>query len=418
MSSDTGFDTSLWRNHDYMRWWTGSLFSTVGSSISVVALPLLIIFGDGSVLDAAFVGAAERLGSLTTQLLGGALADRCSRKVILVIGALIQCGLMSGITWSALTQGVNLPLLVVLSAGLGMASGIVSAAVMPSLRRIVPRSQLAARAVQEQGLNQVAQLVGGPVAGILFGLSRWVPFVADAVSFLLAAIANLGIKADLGPDRGDRSTRRPSMVADIRAGARIVVRDPFLRYTTGWVAVTNLVGSSVILLAIVLLKEHGATPHVIGLTNAAILSGGVIASLVTGRLIRAVSARRIFVVGNWAYVVTLAAVALTRAPWQLAIAAGLFVFASVPTASVWEAYTATLVPDHLFGRVGATTMFAAQSLTWLGTLLAGGLAEAFGTPVAIGCFAALLVPYAVANHRTRVLDVLREPIDRVPELTA
>ncbi|SDS07377.1 MFS transporter [Actinopolymorpha singaporensis] len=410
-------EVSLWRNRDYMYWWSGTLASTLGSSVSAVALPLLIMFDTGSVFAAAVVGTAERLGALLTQLAGGALADRCSRKAILVVGAILQAGLMAGIVWLITRSSVNVPGLVALAGALGMVGGVVTGAVMPVLRRLVPRSQLAARAAQEQGLNQVAQLAGGPLAGILFGLARWLPFVADVASYLVAAIANMLIRTPLGPDRSHvTAEKKPGIVSDIREGARIVARHPFLRYTTGWVAVTNLVGNSVMLLAIALLKEQHAGPQVIGLTNAAILSGGVSASLIASQLIRALSARRTFLLGNWTYVMALGCVALTEKPWQLAIAAGLFVFAAVPTASVWEAYTASLVPDALFGRVGATTMFAAQSLTWAGTLLAGALAESLGASVAVACFALFLLPYTLANHVTNNLDVLRTPIDQVPEI--
>ncbi len=407
----------LWRNRDYMSWWTGTACSLLGSNITVIAMPLLVLFDHGSVLDAGLIAAAGRIGALLTRLWGGALADRYSRRAILIAGPLAQAVLMAVVTWLVFTGHVVIPALAGIALVAGLLTGIESSATLPAMRRLVPREQLAARAAQEQGLQQATQLAGSPLAGLLFGITRWLPFGLDTLSFVAASIGTALIRTPLGPDRATGPARRGGLVADITDGLRIVARHPFLRYTTGWVAVTNLVGSSVILLGMALLAQQGHGPTAISVTNAVILAGGVAGAVVAGRIVAAVGARRVFLLGNWVYVASLGLVALTRAPWQLAVAAAVFVFASVPTASVWEAYIATLVPDALFGRVGATTSFAAQSLTWLGAILAGVLADQFGARVALACFAALLVPFAVANHATKALQLMRTPLEKVTELS-
>ncbi|MGH3505049.1 MAG: MFS transporter [Nocardioidaceae bacterium] len=410
---------SLWRNRDYMCWWTGTALSMLGSNMAVIALPLLVLFGGGSVLEAGLLAAAERFGALLTRLLGGALADRYSRRVILVASPLVQAALMGTVATLVYAGHVLIPVLIGLALVAGMVTGFESSATLPAMRRLVPREQLAARAAQEQGLHQATQLAGSPLAGLLFGVARWLPFGLNAVSFVAASVGTLLIRKPLGPDPdavGDQRQQQ-GLLADIRDGVRVVLQHPFLRYTTGWVAVTNLVGSSVILLGMVLLKQQGYSPQTISVTNAFILAGGILGALLAGLVIAAVGSRRVFLLGNWAYVVCLGLVALTHAPWQLAITAGVFVFVSVPTASVWEAYTATLVPDHLFGKVSATTSFAAQSLTWVGALLAGAIADQYGARVALCCFAALLVPFTIANHATPALRLLRTPLAQVREMT-
>lgn len=210
---------SLWRNRDYMCWWTGTGLSLLGNSVSVIAFPLLVLFGGGSVFDAGLIAAAGRLGALATRLWGGAIADRYSRKAILITG---------------------------IAAASGLLAGIDSSATLPAMRRLVPRRQLAARATQEQGLQQAAQLAGSPLAGLLFGIARWPSFGFDAVSFLAASIGIALIRKPLGPDKHAVTARRyaADITADIRDGIRIVAREPFLRYTTAWAATTNLVGSS------------------------------------------------------------------------------------------------------------------------------------------------------------------------------
>src|SRR4029077_5600700 len=86
---------SLWHSRDYLCWWSGTAFSLVGSNVSAIAFPLLVVFSTGSVFGAGVIAAAGRVGSLVTMLWGGALADRISRRLILVTVPLGQAVIMS-----------------------------------------------------------------------------------------------------------------------------------------------------------------------------------------------------------------------------------------------------------------------------------------------------------------------------------
>ena len=71
---------SLWRDRDYLGLWTGDAISSLGTSMSSIAYPLLVLFSTGSVARAGVITAATMIGALCTTLWGGALADRVSRK--------------------------------------------------------------------------------------------------------------------------------------------------------------------------------------------------------------------------------------------------------------------------------------------------------------------------------------------------
>ncbi|MFI5691924.1 MFS transporter [Kribbella sp. NPDC051586] len=408
--------SSLWRNRDYLSWWTGTALSVLGSNVTLVAFPLLVVFGAGSVAAAGVIGAAGRIGGLITTLWGGALADRVSRRLILVVVPLVQAILMAGVAVSVASGHVRLLLLGGIGLVNGLLSGVLSGAELPALRRIVPREQFAARAAQEQGLHQAAQLIASPLSAILYTAARWLPFGFDAVTFLLGSFFSALIRRPLGPDRAAPGEQKPSFLADVRAGLRVVRREPFLRYSMLWVAVTNMVGNSFLLLLIVLLRDRGAGPRTVGFTNSIVLVGGLIGAVVAGWILRRVRPRTVFLIGGWVYVMTLALAAVAPEPWQITVAAALFVFASVPTVSVWEAYVASLVPDAYVGRVGSVANFSAQSLVWLGMILVGVLADALGATVGVLCFSALLVPFAIINLFARALDVLRTPLAEVREV--
>ncbi|MBA2418165.1 MAG: hypothetical protein H0V59_04365 [Nocardioidaceae bacterium] len=109
--ADTAPAPSLWRNHDYMYWWAGTAFSLLGSYVSVMAFPLLVLFTTGSVFDAGVIATAGRIGILGTTLWGGALADRVTRKLILVAVPLVQATLMGVVAASVYAGHVLIPLL-------------------------------------------------------------------------------------------------------------------------------------------------------------------------------------------------------------------------------------------------------------------------------------------------------------------
>jgi 2',3'-cyclic-nucleotide 2'-phosphodiesterase (5'-nucleotidase family) len=95
----------------------------------------------------------------------------------------------------------------------------------------------------------------------------------------------------------------------------------------------NMVGNSFSLLMIALLKYRGADPQAIGVTIALVMAGGIVGSLVAGRVIRTFSAHRIFVFGNGATLVLLTAAAVLPHPWQTGAVTSLDAAASVPMAS-------------------------------------------------------------------------------------
>jgi len=144
---------------------------------------LLVLFTTGSVFDAGFIAAAGRIGILSTTLWGGAMADRVSRRLILIAVPLAQAALMSVVASSVYAGHVLIPLLAGASLVDGALVGILQGATLPALRRIVPREQ----------------------------------FAADAVSFVFAATGAALIRRPLGPDRADgtenRTVTRPGAAA-------------------------------------------------------------------------------------------------------------------------------------------------------------------------------------------------------------
>src|ERR671936_321576 len=75
----------LWRNRDYMLLWSGQLVSTVGTGVSQLAFPLLMLAITRSPAQAGLLGAVEALPYVIFSLPAGALVDRWNRKRVMLI---------------------------------------------------------------------------------------------------------------------------------------------------------------------------------------------------------------------------------------------------------------------------------------------------------------------------------------------
>lgn len=80
----------LGRNRDFNLLWVGQAASALGSEISEIAYPLLILATTGSAAEAGLVGASVLIAHLLTLLPAGVVADRYPRKRIMVASSLVQ----------------------------------------------------------------------------------------------------------------------------------------------------------------------------------------------------------------------------------------------------------------------------------------------------------------------------------------
>jgi MFS family permease len=399
---------------DYAGWWSGNTISALGTSISSIAFPLLVLYATGSVAKAGVITAASMIGTLATTLWGGALADRASRKAILIIGPVIQAVALGTVALLAHSGPIPLFMLAAMACVSGLASGVTLGAQAPAMRRIVPPAQLATATSQMFGRDMAAEIIGSPLGGFLFSVARWLPFGADAVSFLFASLGAAVILRPLGPDRRS-AEQQTTMIADIREGIRFVRRQPFLRFVVIFGSLINVIGAAYSLAFIAVLKYRGATPTEIGLVMSVALAGGIAGAVAAPVVLRRVPARLVLYVTVWLFALSTAGGAIAPRLWEIAIALLIGMIGMAPLNVVIEAYAVRLTPDALMGRTSAVIRFGAMSLQWTGPLLAGLLADLLGPPGGALALAAALVPFGISVHVARSLSVLDQSLEKVTE---
>ncbi|WP_432124767.1 MFS transporter [Streptomyces sp. C10-9-1] len=410
---------SLWRNLDYLYWWTGNGLSTLGTSVSMIAFPLLMLWATGSAAQAGTITGLQMLGKLATLAVGGALADRVSRRAILCLSSLAEALAMGAVALLVYRGDPSIPALDALALASGLAAGLKNSVAAPVLRRVVPKEQVPDATAQMMGRDMVVQLLGAPLGGLLYTVGRWVPFLFDALSFLFITVSSLLIRRPLGPDRAPGGEQRPGLVAEMRDGVRMIRRSEYLVFTLVWGAVLNTVAQGLTLLFIVLIHHRGGGPNAVGLASSLAVVGGVVGAVAAPNLIRSLGARRVLTLAAWTFAGSFALVALVPQPWQIGLVMLLGMTCMVPINVVTESYEVRLVPDAYVGRVAATSRFCFQAVQWIGPLAAGVLADAMGAPSATLLLAGLMVLLALAlPFGRRHLAVLDIPLAEVEELPA
>lgn len=410
-------DRLLFRNRDYTGWWIGDTVSEYGTALSTVAYPLLILYATGSSASAGVVAAAESIGGLATMLIGGALADRISRRALLVAGSLIQAAVVGTVVLAILAGHVYVAQVAVVGLVQGLAGGLTGGADFAALRRVVPEHLLPNAFALSQGRAWVVRLAGPSTGGLLFGVTRWLPFLGDAVSFLASTCGVLLIRTPLGPDAQEREEEhdgeRESLLASIKDGLGYIRSNAYLRFLTVWAGMSNCLINGLLILVIILIHSRHGSATLVGAVSSLGAVGGLLGASVASRVAKRFPGRPLVIAVSWMVVAAMVGIALVPNPWAIG---GLLAFMFVliaPLNVVFSTYEARTIPDALMGRVSSAINFGASSVRWLGPLSAGALASVFSPSVAVLCFAGVQALVALSTFVASGLHVLSRPIDEV-----
>lgn len=391
--------TSLWRNRDFTALWAGQMVSALGASISSTAMPLLVLATTGSARDAGLVGAAGTLPFLVGNLPAGALVDRWHRHRILLLSEVIAALTAITVPLAIWLGGLTVAQMCAVAFVQGMCFVFFNLAERAALPRVVPEDQRATAMAHNEARSRGATLAGPPLGGLLFAAGRALPFLVDAVSYLLSAIALLGVRRDLDSENPPREP----LWRSAREGLRWVWRHPLIRAGILLVAASNLVFQALILVLVVLAGRRGAGPAEIGVMLGVYSTGGLLGAIAAGRLHKYLQPRTVIIGVNWVWAALLPLFAFAGESWQLGLIGAATAFVGPMWNVVIGAYSVTLVPNELLGRVNSAGMALSWGVLPLGSLAAGFLLDGAGPIAAIWALSGFMLLIALAGTASRAV---------------
>lgn len=395
-------------NHDFTVLWVGQTISELGSRMSLFVFPLLAYALTGSTLWAALAECAHLVGLCAMLLPAGVLADRTDRRRLMRLASATGFLLYLSLVVAAVTVGISMPHLVGVALLTGAGVGLFGPAEMSSVRAVVPDEQLAAALSQNQARQHVASLVGGPLGGALFGLVRWLPLAADAVTYAVSWFLLGRIRTDLSaavPD-GPRAPVRQGLVD----GVRFIARRPLFRVLLAFNASLNLLMNAMLFLAVLRLMQAGFPAAQIGLVETASGLFGLLGAVAAPWIIDRVRTGSITIAVAWSWVPLAVPLVFWNNPLVVAVSlsAGLF-FNPVGNAGM-GAYRMALTPPDLQGRVQSTMQFVSMAVMPLFPLLSGFLLSWLGGGTAIAALGVLVALTALIPTLSRSVREVPRPV--------
>lgn len=392
--------SALRSNREFRLLWAGQAVSALGSQISFVAYPLLALATTGSPAKAGIVGFAFNIPVALLALPAGALADRVNRKHLMIaadaVRALALASLALAIALAA--DAVPFALIVVVAFIDGTGFVVTYTAERGAVRQLVEPELLGEAVARNEARMFGAMLAGPPLGGLLFGLGRAIPFLADAVSYVASVISKLLISADFQDVRIDSDPR------SAREGLRWVWERPFFRYCSLLFAGSNPLFTGLYLLIVVVAKSGGASSAAVGVMLAIAAAGGLLGAMLAPRLQRRLSPRMALIGESWAMALGIPLMLVTDDALVLGIIMAAIELITPVTNSIVVAFRVALTPDRLQGRVQAASTLISFCAGWTGPLVVGLLLQHAGTSatiLALAGWAALLAVAATVSRSFR-----------------
>jgi len=392
-------DAPLHRNRDFVLLQAGQLLSSVGTGATAIVYPLLVLAVTGSPAQAGVVGFARLLPQPLLSLVAGIVVDRFDRRRLMIAADAVRAIAVATLGGVILEGDVAFWLIVVVALVEGSASVLFASAQPGALRSVVPTRQLAAAAGAQEARNSVADLVGRPLGGVLFGISRAVPFLFDAVTYS-ASIVSLALMRT--PFQETREPRRAAIRAQLAEGFAFLWHHPFLRTTAFVYGLGNFTIPGVLFVVVVAGKEQGLSGGTIGLLSALFGACTLLGAVASPLFRRTLSTRTIMLNELWLGLGSLAFVAWPNV-YVLALAILPQAVCLPVTDSVVIGYRLAITPDRLLGRVESVRRTIALAAAPLGPLVAGFLLGATSARETIAVFAAVTLALALWGTLSRAV---------------
>jgi len=292
---------SIWRNRDFRLLWSGQIVSALGTHASSVAFPLLLLSVTHSAAQTGLLIAVRGLPTIVLPLPVGVLVDRWDRKRLMILSELGRGVALGSIPLALATNHLSLLQLAAVTLVEGALQNVFGLAGSASLLRVVTEEELGDAIALSSITGSASSLLGPSIGGLLFNISRALPFLVDAVSYVASALSLFFIQPEF---QEKREGSRPNFFEEILEGACWLWRHPVLRFLAVLVAGLNFFSFGYQLILIVRAQELHASAFAIGVLFGMGGVGGILGSLAAPYLQRRFTFGTLVVLTTWGWALT------------------------------------------------------------------------------------------------------------------
>jgi MFS family permease len=361
---------------NYRFWFWGQMVSLLGTWMYVTAQGFLIFDLTHSPAFLGYVGFAAGLPTWVFMLYGGVIADRFSKRKILIITQSVMMMLASILAALAFTNIVQPWHIIILTFLLGTANAFDAPSRISFVNELVEKQDLTNAIALNATMFNTATATGPAVAGIVYAVAgpAWC-FTINALSFIGVLIALRKIRLN---EKVITLTGKTAFT-DIKEGLKYIAKHPALRIIILMIAFISLFGLSFVTLlpawSVNILGGNSATN---GFLHAARGAGALSSALFIASLGRFNYKGKLLTIGSIAFPVLMFVFSFINSiPLSLLIIFGIG-SALILAMNIANSLVQTLAPDNLRGRVMGVYTLTFFGLIPIGSLLMGTMAEHLG----------------------------------------
>jgi len=378
---------------NYRLWFWSQMFSLFGTWMESTALMFLVYKLTGSPAYLGLVGFAAGVPSWFFMLYAGVIADRMSRRTMIIITQtcmMLLAFVLAALTFLHIVQPWHILVIALL---LGIANAFEAPARQAFVLEMVDLPDMTNAIALNGAMFNTATAVGPAAAGVIYAVfgPAWC-FTINGFSFIAVIVALSLMKLKPFVPKAEKT----STMADLKEGIKYVLGHPMVRVITGLIAVVSLFGIAyATLLPAWAVQILGGDAKTNGFLQASRGLGAMAGALLIASLGRFRFRGKLLTLGTLAMPVLILAFAFVRwTPLSLFLLFGagvsqIFIF------NLCNALVQTFSPDAMRGRIMGVYVFVFFGTMPISALAIGATAQRLGETVAVQIGASVMLLAAV-----------------------
>jgi MFS family permease len=362
----------------------------LGSHITTIAYPLLVLRLTGSPFTAGCVAFAATAPGALAFVPAGALIDRWDPRRTMLLSELGR-GLTIASVAAALALGKPV---VALLIAVAVIEGVLEVFSQLAERRyvgsFVDSHEVTAAAVSMEARTHVVLVMGRPLGGLLFGIGPIFPFLADVFSFIYSVVTLTRVVDNKSCTKAVETPRKlmsgSGLVSEIRQGLNWIRRDKYACMAIVSFSAGTLIFQALIIVILGDAHDKHLSDFAVGIILAASGIGGGLGSMMTRRLLPRIDC-------TWIRIQTLtwfAGFGLIALPAGqnfliMAVVMAILGFTGALGNIALDTYVMKNASQEILARVTSVGRLASYAAVAIGPVLGGVLVQELGVRQAMFC---------------------------------